>query len=501
MPDQAINIRITLTDQVTKNLKKTSEGMRDFSRQMKETGRNLSQVGSYMAILGAGITAPLIKAYTVAGQFSAEISHQLNQTKNVFDNLSLSIGKSLLPVMRQLTDAVANAVNWWNGLEQATRDKLIQNIMKLGIAFVALGTALIVVGNALKLLANLAVLSSTLLAMNPVVLVVTASIAGLAIAMWKCKTFGDMLIDTLQAIARLSPLANIARIFQGKTPDEFFGKQGDWKNKFNELKTMFDEIGKSWTDLSSAMANGAGASENPAGGFWMGFEKAVSDARDNLLNLQQTGIDVANKLTTSLSTAFSSFIEDAFSGQLKRAQDYFAAFGNSILSIFSQMISKMVAEWIAFQLMLAGKKVFFSVINALGATGGAASGQGASQGTYGSENFVDIQSNTVASPYLHSGGFIRAHSGYTAKDEVPIIAQSGEGILSRRGMNALGATNFNKLNRGEGGGGGGLNINIMPVIQAWDVTDIYRNKSAITSIISEAIRNNSDLRKVIKQYA
>jgi hypothetical protein len=68
-------------------------------------------------------------------------------------------------------------------------------------------------------------------------------------------------------------------------------------------------------------------------------------------------------------------------------------------------------------------------------------------------------------------------------------------------MNALGATNFNKLNRGEGGGGGGLNINIMPVIQAWDVTDIYRNKSAITSIISEAIRNNSDLRKVIKQYA
>ena len=51
---------------------------------------------------------------------------------------------------------------------------------------------------------------------------------------------------------------------------------------------------------------------------------------------------------------------------------------------------------------------------------------------------------------MHRGGLVRAHSGGgLASDEVPIIAQTGEGILSRDGMDALGA-----LNSGRGSLGG-----------------------------------------------
>jgi hypothetical protein len=47
---------------------------------------------------------------------------------------------------------------------------------------------------------------------------------------------------------------------------------------------------------------------------------------------------------------------------------------------------------------------------------------------------------------------IRAHKGL-AVDEVPIIAQTGEGILSRRGMASLGGAGIlNGLNNGQGFG-------------------------------------------------
>ena len=52
-------------------------------------------------------------------------------------------------------------------------------------------------------------------------------------------------------------------------------------------------------------------------------------------------------------------------------------------------------------------------------------------------------------PFFHSGGIIRAHDGYLAKDERVIIAQTGEGILPRGSMASLGRENFEALRRGD----------------------------------------------------
>ena len=58
-----------------------------------------------------------------------------------------------------------------------------------------------------------------------------------------------------------------------------------------------------------------------------------------------------------------------------------------------------------------------------------------------------LQIATIASQKFHSGGLI---GGGLDFDEVPIIAQRGEGILSRLGMNSLGGeSNLNRLNSGE----------------------------------------------------
>ena len=62
-----------------------------------------------------------------------------------------------------------------------------------------------------------------------------------------------------------------------------------------------------------------------------------------------------------------------------------------------------------------------------------------------------IQVATIAAQKFHSGGIVRG--GTLASDEVPIIAQTGEAFLSRRGVAALGGeTNLNALNNGQSGG-------------------------------------------------
>lgn len=78
-----------------------------------------------------------------------------------------------------------------------------------------------------------------------------------------------------------------------------------------------------------------------------------------------------------------------------------------------------------------------------------------------------IQIATISAQKFHSGGAIRAHSGL-AVDEVPIIAQTGEGILSRVGMSALGGAGMlNRLNMGMSAGGFVVNNYIYnPVVRS-----------------------------------
>jgi len=112
-------------------------------------------------------------------------------------------------------------------------------------------------------------------------------------------------------------------------------------------------------------------------------------------------------------------------------------------------------------------------------------------------------------PFFHQGGTIyhsggqilpvRAHAGL-APDEVPIIAQTGEGVLSRRGMAALGGPdNLRSLNEGKPAKAG-ITINVNQVIQAWDAQDVWRNRKMLSNAIADDIYNNGKIRSVIRSY-
>ena len=89
-----------------------------------------------------------------------------------------------------------------------------------------------------------------------------------------------------------------------------------------------------------------------------------------------------------------------------------------------------------------------------------------------------IQIATIAATKFHDGGVIRAHSGL-AVGEVPIIAQTGEGILSRRGMSALGGSGV--LNSLNGGFGAGRQISV----QNYIYSPVFRSDEDIDKLAEE----------------
>lgn len=82
---------------------------------------------------------------------------------------------------------------------------------------------------------------------------------------------------------------------------------------------------------------------NIAGGFLAALHDIEMGASDTFENIKNLTTDVFSSMQSTMSTVFFDF----FSGELSKAKDYFAAFGRSILSAFSDMLAKMLVEYIA----------------------------------------------------------------------------------------------------------------------------------------------------------
>jgi hypothetical protein len=185
-------------------------------------------------------------------------------------------------------------------------------------------------------------------------------------------------------------------------------------------------------------------------------------------NVSETAISVTNKFQTSFASAMGKLAMEG--GKFKDAMNQVF---KDMARNFIEQVASMIAKWLSFIAL----KGIFSLFGGGGLLGGVMHEGGD----------VDARAKrTVTVGEWHRGGFIKAHSGL-ALDEVPIIAQTGEGILSRRGMANLGGSGM--LNRLNNGGGAGQTINIeinYPSIRSMDDID------SLTEAISSRLAREAD---------
>lgn len=202
----------------------------------------------------------------------------------------------------------------------------------------------------------------------------------------------------------------------------------------------------------------------------------IGDGAEQVAEKFEAMEEFAKQSARNMQNAFSQFFFRAFTGELRSIKEVFADFGRAVLQMISNILAKLLLIKLFTAMAGPSGKIFGVPVGSLFHQGGMVK-------------------------KMHQGGFIRAHSGL-APDEVPIIAQTGEGVLSRRGMSALGGSNnLRALNNGQSVSRGGVTINVNQVIQAWDAQDVWRNRKALSSAIADDIYNNGKIRSVIRSYA
>lgn len=535
--DKNFNIEITAkgkTDASISRLEQSIGKITERLNKLQQVSRQARQVATNLAMVGSVVTGALGVAISTASKYNTEISDTNRKLSNSFVVLQNEIANAVLPVYKDLANITTNLVVKFNNLDSALRNKIIR-VAAVTAGIMALsGVVMNLTARIVSLTASIAKMMMSLASVafaNPWIAALTAIIglfAGLAYVSYKFATdwndyFNRVIKPTLVAfeVGLLSLKAQIndlgATFFNSFAVainqfevalDKFISAipGGDFvfggikkaiHSVTEELQYMskveteaseqtINDIYEKMTTGKSVIADGMlyiGKAidtakqkvegfisslkevrkelELPNEGFISGFVNGLKDAQREMENFAAYGKEIANQTINTIQSYFGDSFYAIFTGQLDKLEEAFSNFANSIL----RMIANMIAQYL----------VFSSLSGIFGANSG----------------FTKFYMGTK-----HQGGYIPlAHTG-RAFDEVDVRLQKGEGVVSRRGMNAIGKAGLDAINSG-----------VVPTeqsqpvvinLQTWDAQDVIRNRNMITAIIQKAIQSNSSLRKVVK---
>jgi hypothetical protein len=232
-----------------------------------------------------------------------------------------------------------------------------------------------------------------------------------------------------------------------------------------------------------------------------GIQGALIDMADNVAttfeNMRNLTVEVFGSMRQSMSTLFF----DAFTGNLQSARDYFAAFGNSIIRTFSDMLAQMVVDYIAASAaMSASGGALNSVLGVIGGMfTGAATGAASSSipvETSGGWSSPPPNMAYAANGAVFTGGFTPFASG---------------GVVSRPTLGLVGEGRYNEaivpLPDGRAipvnmRGGSGVVVNVTDKTSAQKTVNSYTDENGqtvIDIIIDAAVRNRKNFRTTMRE--
>jgi lambda family phage tail tape measure protein len=195
------------------------------------------------------------------------------------------------------------------------------------------------------------------------------------------------------------------------------------KERINQLQREYLDLYKQTSaemEIQRAKAEymaGLAKENTIASGFMAGMQDIADGVTSTFTHIRTLTVDTFTSMQSTMSNVFFDF----FSGELDSAKDYFAAFGQSILQAFSDMLAKMLAEYITTTMtMKAVGGMFSSIFSALG---GFAAGATTTQ--LGGVSAGQAVTLTAANGGVFPGGF-QAFAGGGIVNK-PTLGLVGEG--------------------------------------------------------------------------
>ncbi len=471
-----LNIFIKLQDEMSSKLRAIESNTEKLTQKMRSAGREISQVGTSMMFLGGAMSGPLLLAFRNSEKYSLAVSAQMDRLRNVTTQFQVQVATALVPVVERLTNTLAALLVIYNRISPEHQRMILQGTLLAGVFLTMGGALLAIVGRMVRFtgaIVGAAGAMAGFAAAHPVFVAIAISLGAVIALMAKLKMSAVPALNAIEiagrmvligyeklVLAMLKILELSARLRLSFGEADYFKKQGEAVQSYiDSLQGGMEKIMETHKGVLSGMADDLDA-----------FAAKMKEILGAVINPPKVKIDhvviafdamkeVSQKTAGAMSASLGRFF-DTTEMRFRTLKEVVTDFGKSMIDILQQAIAK----WI--------------LVKTIGAV------------------------NPGLASFFHTGGTVRrAHTGTIAHDEVPIIAQAGEGIISRRGMSAMGDYAFGRINAGGGGSGGsGTTINPVIVIQAWDTQDIVRNRAAIEGVIGEAVKNNSTLRKTMRRY-
>ena len=146
------NIFVKGAEDVKKTFNTLGDSLDEFSKVTKMVGRELSQVGQTVALVGASISGPLVLAFNNASKSSKEAAEQTKRFKETTDEFNKLIASSLVPIFEKFNNGLQKLFDAFQKSDKATRDQIIQGALMAGVVLTVAGTMTVLIGKTLALI-------------------------------------------------------------------------------------------------------------------------------------------------------------------------------------------------------------------------------------------------------------------------------------------------------------------------------------------------------------
>jgi phage FluMu protein gp41 len=168
-------------------------------------------------------------------------------------------------------------------------------------------------------------------------------------ALGDIPSFGEDISNKMNAGIQdtINRISELNEEIQALGQNMLSGKAGDWASALNKKK---EELKKTIDDVISYFKNKQNSVSDSITSAWTEFANglgvALTNAYTDLTNWGLMAKNIIGSFVGSMSSMFSDFFYNVFTGQLKDAQAVFAEFGRSLLRIISDVISQLIVAWI-----------------------------------------------------------------------------------------------------------------------------------------------------------
>jgi len=501
------------SDAIDSSLRKTTEHAEKTKSAFSGMGMGLRMVSMSMIRFGTMLSGPVVAAIAASTKFSGQARLTMNALADTMKQFSAEIADAALPLVEKFTEGLKKLVDWFSALPKWMKDAIVQ------FALIA-GTLLVVAGTTLYLYRMLLIFWGAVKAFYPVLIafgkgLIAFLLSPLGLILTALALFTAAWVNNWLGIREITKnvLGWIGKQIDNLTDGlnrliltwELHAGGMTWKEAWKaageavaETRRQIDEEGggieQKLKDIADAAAKAAdkirGLGKKDFGisigsvikeataGFKLGLQGTVREYQNVSMTIENTTKQLVGSLQSTLSTGLFDWI----SGNFKSIKEYAADFGKTVLKMFVDLIAQLFVYWAITSAM---KAMGIPIPPWLGGTSEHEGGE--------------VKKHEGGLVY-HLGGLIRkAHEGL-GPGEVPIVAQTYEGVLSRNGMATIGgAQALNRINAGENLAGGPT-INLVQVIRAWGPEDVYRERKTLSAAMVEELERNGVFRAAMRRY-